>query len=372
MASTPAIDRRPRARSRGRAGGRRARAQPTSTWTSSHAPSGESVDVGPRLRVGVLGPHDGVVDARRSRARGGAPCGGTGRRRDSGCRRSPSRRAPTRRCTPGCRGSPRRGRRRSAASSTRSTESSVPPSLVPTATSAPSGEASNQSMALAASAAPAAGSSSTTGGAVGVDSRAPGQQELLGAGRALEAEQAVAADLDGHRRPAAASARRGARATAPVGAGIERLTGVRVLGGDPLPDLGGVAVLQPAVRVGGPRRRGGRRRRRRAGSAGAASSTALGQPRPMLGRLPWLALERRSRALRFFVFFDIGERVVRAGDSAQAGSAPSMAATSLGSSGVDHRAEAGDVPSGSTRNFSKFQRMSPSWPSASATAVSSS
>ena len=29
------------------------------------------------------------------------------------------------------------------------------------------------------------------------------------------------------------------------------------------------------------------------------------QPRPMLGRLPWLAFERRRRALRFLVFFDI-------------------------------------------------------------------
>jgi hypothetical protein len=26
----------------------------------------------------------------------------------------------------------------------------------------------------------------------------------------------------------------------------------------------------------------------------------------MLGRLPWFAFERRKRALRFFVFFDIG------------------------------------------------------------------
>jgi hypothetical protein len=26
----------------------------------------------------------------------------------------------------------------------------------------------------------------------------------------------------------------------------------------------------------------------------------------MLGRLPWFAFERRNRALRFFVFFDIG------------------------------------------------------------------
>jgi hypothetical protein len=31
-----------------------------------------------------------------------------------------------------------------------------------------------------------------------------------------------------------------------------------------------------------------------------------GRQRPMLGRLPWFAFERRSRALRFLVFFDIG------------------------------------------------------------------
>jgi hypothetical protein len=28
----------------------------------------------------------------------------------------------------------------------------------------------------------------------------------------------------------------------------------------------------------------------------------------MFGRLPWFAFERRIRALRFFVFFDIGIR----------------------------------------------------------------
>jgi hypothetical protein len=31
-----------------------------------------------------------------------------------------------------------------------------------------------------------------------------------------------------------------------------------------------------------------------------------GQPRPMLGRLPWLAFERRILAFFFLVFFDIG------------------------------------------------------------------
>ena len=33
------------------------------------------------------------------------------------------------------------------------------------------------------------------------------------------------------------------------------------------------------------------------------------QPRPMLGRLPWLAFERRMRAFFFLVFFDMGHEV---------------------------------------------------------------
>jgi hypothetical protein len=33
----------------------------------------------------------------------------------------------------------------------------------------------------------------------------------------------------------------------------------------------------------------------------------LAQPRPMLGRLPWLAFERRMRAFFFLVFFDMGD-----------------------------------------------------------------
>jgi hypothetical protein len=30
----------------------------------------------------------------------------------------------------------------------------------------------------------------------------------------------------------------------------------------------------------------------------------------MFGRLPWLAFERRMRALRFLVFFDIGAKAI--------------------------------------------------------------
>jgi hypothetical protein len=33
--------------------------------------------------------------------------------------------------------------------------------------------------------------------------------------------------------------------------------------------------------------------------------TKAGQPQPMFGRLPWFALDRRRRALRFLVFFDM-------------------------------------------------------------------
>ncbi len=36
---------------------------------------------------------------------------------------------------------------------------------------------------------------------------------------------------------------------------------------------------------------------------------AWAQPRPMLGRLPWFAFERRMRAFFFFVFFDMGPEV---------------------------------------------------------------
>ena len=161
----------------------------------------------------------------------------------------------------------------------------------------------------------------------------------------------------------------------PIGTGIERLTGASVLGGHPLLDLGGVAVLQPPVGVGdvdavegvddavAPAGGG-------AVIDGAGPSTASCQPRPMLGRLPWLALDRRSRALRFLVFFDIGERVYGRVRSVRQGVLDG--GHERGSSGVTIGPKRVIEPSASTRNFSKFQRMSPSTPSASATAVSSS
>ena len=175
----------------------------------------------PRLRVGVLGPHDRVVAPVGAEAVvvDGAvvlvalgvagvekpePSGSqaTLHARVSGIA-SPTiaavavgvetRAARSPRCRPrSCRR--RRARRRATARTSRS--------------------------AFAASArADAPGRASTTGARVGIDGRAPGEHELLGAGRALEAEQVVAADLACHARRAAASARRGARATRPGRAG---------------------------------------------------------------------------------------------------------------------------------------------------------
>ena len=95
---------------------------------------------------------------------------------------------------------------------------------------------------------------------------------------------------------------------APVGPGIERLSGSFVLGGDPLGTSADVAVFQPPVRIGdvdavkdvdhvlAP---GGRCRR----------DTGGGQPRPMLGRLPWFALRAAQARLLFLVFFDMGHEV---------------------------------------------------------------
>ena len=85
---------------------------------------------------------------------------------------------------------------------------------------------------------------------IGVDRRAPGQQELLDAGRSLEAEEALATDLHGHHDRPLHQLEEALVPPVPVGAGIERLAGAPVLGGHPLPHLGGITVLQPAVRVG--------------------------------------------------------------------------------------------------------------------------
>ncbi len=48
-------------------------------------------------------------------------------------------------------------------------------------------------------------------------------------------------------------------------------------------------------------------------SSRRVTGALLNDQRPMFGRLPWLAFERRSLAFFFFVFFDIGVQGYRPG-----------------------------------------------------------
>ena len=130
------------------------------------------------------------------------------------------------------------------------TDCSVPPSLMPTATSEPSlGRVVPVDRRARRRRWTSPDRARTTGSCGGIDGRAPGEHELLGADRALVAEQLVAAQRgvlqhrQFHQRD---------QATVPIGAGrdIERRPGQLVLGGDPGGDLRVVAVLQPAVGVG--------------------------------------------------------------------------------------------------------------------------
>ena len=73
---------------------------------------------------------------------------------------------------------------------------------------------------------------------------------------------------------------------------------------------------------------------RREGGRAEEGRAQAGQPRPQLGFLPWFALFRRMRALRFLVFFDIGPtgyRVTTASLSAAAQEASARAGRSAGS-----------------------------------------
>ena len=151
----------------------------------------------------------------------------------------------------------------------------------------------------------------------GIGRRPPGEHELLGARRALVAEQPVAAQrcvlqhgqLD---QPTSRSCQTAAGGTSRIDLVSSFWAATQAATSD---------RRRPRASGTGRRRRCRDRCRRRphAGSAGPRSTTSCGrtdggldQPRPMLGRLPWFALERRMRALRFLVFFDIGRQSLRA------------------------------------------------------------
>ena len=124
----------------------------------------------------------------------------------------------------------------------------------------------------------------------------------------VDREEAVAADR-GRGRGARLGQLRQPGAEPPPGRdGVEDGAGAIVLGGGPGPDLGGGAVLEPAVRVSDldavqglddvvdP---GGRRRRDLVQGVGY-------ELRPRLGFRPWLAFFLRARWVAFLVRFDIG------------------------------------------------------------------
>ena len=145
-----------------------------------------------------------------------------------------------------------------------------------------------------------------------VDGGADDERLLWAAFGSFEGEHEVAGDAHAHRHGCAQQGDQALVPGRPVGQGIERRAGAFVLFGHPRLGFGAIAVFEPAVRVRyldavedvdhGIAPGGGR-----------CSRHAGGQPRPMLGRLPWFALERRMRAFFFFVFFDIGARAYRSG-----------------------------------------------------------
>ncbi len=101
-----------------------------------------------------------------------------------------------------------------------------------------------------------------------------------------------------------------------------------------------------------------------AGGRATAASTAVSQGHIYGGRA-------RGKSLRHGISGQTGCHSPKTGSltpqAPQAGSAASIAATISGDSGsVCGEKRAATVPSAEIRNFSKFHRMSPVWPSASA------
>jgi len=64
----------------------------------------------------------------------------------------------------------------------------------------------------------------------------------------------------------------------------------------------------------------------------------------MFGRLPWLAFERRMRALRFLVFFDIGVKAIGQSPERHKAWAVANGGANPGASGHGHRHMAHPLP----------------------------
>ena len=244
------------------------------------------------------------------RGGGGAPCGGTGRPPGSGCRRNPSRRAPRRRCMPGCWGSSRRdrGRRWSPARAARIARCHPRSSRRRSARRPARRGTSRWRWPRRRCRRP------DRRGAAG---RRPDRRPSAASARTARRRTGVRGRRGARRGPAppsrraGASTRRDARATTPVRDGHRAPGGC---GRSAQPPTAGTSGESPtsSQRYGSgtstPWRTSTTPSRLVGGGAVIGGGDGR-QPRPMLGRLPWLALDRRSRALRFLVFFDIRRRV---------------------------------------------------------------
>ena len=85
---------------------------------------------------------------------------------------------------------------------------------------------------------------------VGIDRAAQHQRVLVGSTVTLEHEQLVATHLAAEHRRQGDERGKALVPPSPIGTGIERLSCVLVLGGNPLGDLGRIARFQPPVGVG--------------------------------------------------------------------------------------------------------------------------
>ena len=241
----------------------------------------------------------------------------------------------------------------------------MPPSLVPTATREPSRDGANQSTALAASAASAPGSASVTGATPGsAAERRASRNCSAPAGRSTVnrwSPRRVASSTTGS---CISATRRSCQRPRPA-TGVDDGAGGARSGRPPRRSPRGRHRPPASGRDRRRRCRGSGRRRPHAGSAGRdrAPSQRVGQPRPMFGRLPWFALERRMRALALLVLFDIGRPGYRwtgsigPGRTAQCGVIPHRAAcrgqprgplTRSSSSDSRRRASAASEVSGSS------------------------
>ena len=205
------------------------------------------LDVGPRLRIGVFGPHDGVVAPGRAERvvvhrAVVLVAGGIARVREAAAVR-----------VPGDAAGPRVRDGLAEVGAGRGVEDAQHRFLRPTF-----GGADGDQRAVVAGLEPVDGDGGV-GGAGGrveqgggrrrcVGSGAPGEEELLGAGRALQGEEPIAADLHAHRHGQLQQLRQVVVPALPVG-DVQDVTGDEVLRVDPARHLRRGAVLQPAVRV---------------------------------------------------------------------------------------------------------------------------